>query len=84
MRPASSPPNASGEQSVAKPKLRHGPAPRRLCVDVLGPVDTPAARVAYPHFLAELRKLGFREGENLIVDIRQIDQSVPMTCASRK
>jgi hypothetical protein len=51
---------------------------------VLGPVDTPAARVAYPHFLAELRKLGFREGENLIVDIRQIDQSVPMTCASRK
>jgi hypothetical protein len=46
-------------------------------VGVLGPVDTPAARVAYPHFLAELRKLGFREGENLIVDIRRIDQGVP-------
>jgi ABC-type uncharacterized transport system substrate-binding protein len=45
-------------------------------VGVLGPADTPAARVAYPHFLAELRKLGFREGENLIVDIRRIDQGV--------
>src|SRR5205814_9453930 len=32
--------------------------------------------VVYPLFLAELRKLGFSEGQNLVVDYRQVDQGV--------
>src|SRR5262245_30052922 len=44
-------------------------------VGVLGtPVDSPAASVAYPHFLAELRKLGFTDGRNVVVEFRRIDE----------
>jgi putative ABC transport system substrate-binding protein len=44
-------------------------------VGVLGPArDSPAARVAYSHFIDELGKLGFTEGTNLTLDFRRIDQ----------
>ena len=46
-------------------------------VGVIGSsLDYPATKVAFPQFLAELRKLGFAEGRNLIVEFRRID-SVP-------
>ena len=52
-----------------------GPVAR---VGVLGPsLDRPAMRVAYPFFLADLRKLGFVEGRNLLVEFRPVEESVP-------
>ena len=54
---------------------QEGPVAR---VGVLGPsLDRPALGAAYPFFLAELRKLGFVEGRNLLVEPRRIDQGVP-------
>jgi ABC-type uncharacterized transport system substrate-binding protein len=47
-------------------------------VGVIGPpLDRPAMRVAYPIFLADLRKLGFVEGRNLLVESRPVEESVP-------
>jgi putative tryptophan/tyrosine transport system substrate-binding protein len=52
-----------------------GPVAR---VGVIGPsLDRPAMRVAYPFFLADLRKLGFVEGRNLLVEFRPVEESVP-------
>jgi len=52
-----------------------GPVAR---VGVLGPsLDRPGMRVAYPFFLADLRKLGFVEGRNLLVEFRPVEESVP-------
>jgi putative ABC transport system substrate-binding protein len=52
-------------------------------VGVLGtPVDSPAASVAYPHFLGELRKLGFTNGQNVVVEFRRIDEGVAKAFAS--
>jgi ABC-type uncharacterized transport system substrate-binding protein len=52
-------------------------------VGVIGPpLDYPAMRVAYPFFLAELRKLGFVEGRNLLVESRPVDESVPRVFAA--
>jgi hypothetical protein len=54
---------------------QEGPVAR---VGVIGPpLDYPAMRVAYPFFLADLRKLGFVEGRNLLVESRPVDESVP-------
>jgi putative ABC transport system substrate-binding protein len=51
-------------------------------VGVLGSsLDNPAARVAFPHFLTELRKLGFAEGRNLIIEFRRSDEGVPKAYA---
>jgi putative ABC transport system substrate-binding protein len=36
--------------------------------------DNPLLLLAFPAFLAELRKLGFTEGENLIVEFRRIEK----------
>src|SRR5688572_23255747 len=47
-------------------------------VGVMGPpLDYPAMRVAYPFFLADLRKLGFVEGRNLLVEFRPAVGNVP-------
>jgi putative ABC transport system substrate-binding protein len=44
-------------------------------VGVLGPDPSyPLFAAGYPAFLAELQKLGFREGENLIVETHRIDE----------
>jgi putative tryptophan/tyrosine transport system substrate-binding protein len=57
-----------------------GPVAR---VGVIGPpLDYPAMRVAYPFFLADLRKLGFVEGRNLLVETRPVDESVPRVFAA--
>jgi putative ABC transport system substrate-binding protein len=44
-------------------------------------LDGPATSVAFPHFIDELRKLGFTEGRNLIVETRRVDEGVPMAYA---
>jgi len=57
-----------------------GPVAR---VGVIGPpLDYPAMRVAYPFFLADLRKLGFVEGRNLLVEFRPVEASVPRAYAA--
>src|SRR3977135_1234530 len=42
----------------------------------------PAMRVAYPFFLADLRKLGFVEGRTLLVEFRPVEESVPRAFAA--
>ncbi|HEV2625890.1 MAG TPA: ABC transporter substrate-binding protein [Xanthobacteraceae bacterium] len=37
-------------------------------------LDAPVFAAGYPAFLAELRKLGFTEGQNLIVEHRRVDK----------
>jgi putative ABC transport system substrate-binding protein len=53
-------------------------------VGVLGPSldSTPATKTAYPFFSAELRKLGFEQGRNLLVEYRSFDQGVPQATAA--
>jgi putative ABC transport system substrate-binding protein len=47
-------------------------------VGVLGPsMENPVARPGYQVFLSELRKLGFTDGQNLVVDFRSIDDGMP-------
>src|SRR5262249_35364250 len=49
---------------------------------VLGPPrDNTAVRFAYPLLFEELRKLGFAENRNLIVEFRRIDEGVPKAFA---
>lgn len=56
-----------------------GPVAR---VGVMAPsLDRPGMRAAYPSFLADLRKLGFVEGRNLLVEYRRVDQGVPQVFA---
>jgi putative ABC transport system substrate-binding protein len=46
-------------------------------VGVLGPDrNNPVSGPGYQVFLAELRKLGFTEGQNLVVEFRRIDEGV--------
>src|SRR5260370_13273443 len=42
----------------------------------------PITASGYPIFLAELRKLGFAQGRNLVLDIREIGNNVPQAYAS--
>lgn len=68
-----------GGAAAAMPLAAHaqldGPVAR---VGVIAPpLDRPAMRVAYPFFLADLRKLGFAEGRNLLVEFRPVEASVP-------
>ena len=47
-------------------------------VGVLGPgLDNPVTGPGYKVFLSELRKLGFTEGQNVIVEYRRTDEGVP-------
>jgi putative ABC transport system substrate-binding protein len=50
----------------------------RLHLGVIGPSrDSPPVKLAYPTLLEELRKLGFTESRNLVVEFRPINQAVP-------
>jgi putative ABC transport system substrate-binding protein len=40
------------------------------------PIEGPVTGANHPLFLAELRKLGFTEGQNLLVDYRSIEQGM--------
>jgi putative ABC transport system substrate-binding protein len=52
-------------------------------VGVLGPgADVPTSASGYKVFLSELRKLGFTEGQNLVVEFRQIDEGTPKAFAA--
>jgi hypothetical protein len=53
-------------------------------VGALGPaIDTvPAVQTAYPFFLAELRKLGFETGRNVLVEYRASGQGLPQATAA--
>jgi putative ABC transport system substrate-binding protein len=53
-------------------------------VGVLGPApDTvPVVQTAYPFFLAELHKLGFERGRNLLVEYRSFGQDISQATAS--
>ena len=47
-------------------------------VGLLGPsLDSPVTGPAYQIFVSELRKLGFTEGKNLILDHRRTDEGMP-------
>ena len=55
-------------------------------VGVLGPSlgSVPAVKTAYPVFSAELRKLGFETGRNLLVEYRSFDQGPAQAAAQVK
>ena len=46
--------------------------------------SVPAVKTAYPSFSAELRKLGFQEGRNLLLEYRSYDQGPPQATAAVK
>src|SRR5260221_14703131 len=47
-------------------------------VGVLGPdLNNSVTGAGYPVFLSELRKLGFTEGQNLVVEYRRTDEGLP-------
>jgi putative ABC transport system substrate-binding protein len=47
-------------------------------VGVLGPgLDNPVSGPGYQAFVSELRKLGFTEGKNVIVEYRRTDEGLP-------
>jgi putative tryptophan/tyrosine transport system substrate-binding protein len=71
---------AAAAWPLAARAQQDGPVAR---VGVIGPpLDYPAMRVAYPVFLAELRKLDFVEGRNLLVESRPAGESVPRVFAA--
>src|ERR1700738_5278422 len=45
-------------------------------------LDGPNAGSNYKIFLAELRKLGFTEGQNLVVEYRRMDEGTPKAFAA--
>jgi putative ABC transport system substrate-binding protein len=46
--------------------------------DLDGPISGPGYKI----FLAELRKLGFTEGQNLVVEYRRVDEGMPKAFAA--
>ena len=51
-------------------------------IGILGTVPENALfAIGYPVFLAELRKLGFTEGQNLIIEQRRMDEGASKTFA---
>jgi ABC transporter substrate binding protein len=67
-----------GGAAVAWPLAARAQQPDRLHLGVIGPArDSGAVRFAYPVLLEELRKLGFAESRNLIVEFRRVDEGVP-------
>jgi len=45
-------------------------------------LDNPLVAMSYPAFLAELRKLGFKEGENVIIEYRRTDEGASKAFAA--
>jgi putative ABC transport system substrate-binding protein len=71
-----------GGAAVTWPRAARAQQSNIARVGVLTPsLDGPATSVAFPHFVTELRKLGFAEGRNLIVETRRIDEGVPKAFA---
>jgi hypothetical protein len=71
---------AAAAWPLAARAQQEGPVAR---VGVIGPsLDRPALKAAYPFFLADLRKLGFVEGRNLLIEHRRVDP--PVTKAKRR
>ena len=70
---------AAAAWPIAARAQQEGPVAR---VGVIAPfLDGPPTEVAYQFFLADLRKLGFVEGRNLLVASRRMDQGVPQAFA---
>ena len=76
--------NAFGGAAVAWPLAAHAQQGAAIArVGVLGPsLDRPAIRAAYPFFLANLRKLGFEKGRNLLVEFRPVDAGAAQATAA--
>jgi putative ABC transport system substrate-binding protein len=68
-----------GGAAAAWPLVAHPQETGRVVrVGVLGPsLPNPVTGPAYQIFLSELRKLGFTEGQNLIVEYRRTDEGMP-------
>jgi putative tryptophan/tyrosine transport system substrate-binding protein len=74
-----------GGAAVTWPLAAHAEQDVRIArVGVLGPSldSVPAVKTAYPFFSAELRKLGFEQGRNLLVEYRSFDQGVSQATAA--
>ncbi len=73
-----------GGAAVGWPRAARAQQPDRvLRIGVLGPpIRNPAARIVYPFFVSELRKLGFTNGKNVVVEFRRIDEGVPKAFAA--
>ncbi|HVI62323.1 MAG TPA: hypothetical protein VM910_06985, partial [Bradyrhizobium sp.] len=67
-----------GGAAVAWPlAARAQQADRVRRVGVLGPgPDNPVSGPGYQVFVSELRKLGFTEGQNVVVDYRRTDEGL--------
>jgi putative tryptophan/tyrosine transport system substrate-binding protein len=64
--------------AAAWPFAARAQQPDRLRLGMIGPAhDSGPARFAYPVLLEELRKLGFAESRNLVVELRRVDEGVP-------
>ncbi len=52
-------------------------------IGILGfDLDAPLFALGYPAFLAELRKLGFAEGQNLVIEHRRVDEGASKAFAA--
>ena len=64
-----------GTAAAALPLAGRAQSGKVARIGVLGPnLDNPLTGVAFKVFLSELNRLGFIEGQNLIVDYRRIDE----------
>jgi putative ABC transport system substrate-binding protein len=68
-----------GGAAVAWPLAAHAQQTGKVArVGFLGnTLDKPISGPGYKAFLAELRKLGFTEGQNLVVEYRRVDEGTP-------
>jgi putative tryptophan/tyrosine transport system substrate-binding protein len=68
-----------GGAAAGWPLAAHAEQDVRIArVGVLGPSldSATAVKTAYPFFSADLRKLGFEQGRNLLVEYRSFDEGV--------
>jgi putative tryptophan/tyrosine transport system substrate-binding protein len=70
--------------AIAWPLAARAQDVRIARVGVLGPAldTTPVTQTTYPFFLAELSKLGFERGRNLLVEYRSFGQDISQATAS--
>src|SRR5438046_180344 len=68
-----------GGASAAWPLVARAQQPGRIArVGVLGPdLSNPVTGPGYQVFLSEMRKLGFTEGQNLVIEYRRTDEGLP-------
>jgi putative ABC transport system substrate-binding protein len=65
--------------AAAWPLVARAQQPGRIArVGVLGPdLSNPVTGPGYQVFLSEMRKLGFTEGQNLVIEYRRTDEGLP-------